>query len=57
MANTPGNADSGNPGMKKDVALLAICQALFNSSTGVVLSVSALVGLSQASDKSLATLP
>jgi len=30
---------------------------LFNSSTGVVLSVSALVGLSQASDKSLATLP
>ena len=57
MANTPGNTDSGNPGMKKDVALLAICQALFNSLTGVVLSVSALVGLSQASDKSLATLP
>jgi len=43
--------------MKKNVGLLAICQALFNTSTGVVLSISALVGLALASDKSLATLP
>jgi MFS family permease len=55
MADSP--EPTGKPGMKKNVALLALCQALFNSSTGVVLSVSALVGLALASDKSLATLP
>ena len=46
-----------HPRMKRNVALLALCQAIFNSSTGVVLSVSALVGLSLASNNSLATLP
>ena len=43
--------------IKRNVALLALCQAIFNTSTGVVLSVSALVGLALASNKSLATLP
>jgi hypothetical protein len=43
--------------MKQNVALLALCQAVFNTSTGVVLSVSALVGLALASNNSLATLP
>ena len=46
-----------HPKMKRNVALLALCQAVFNTSTGVVLSVSALVGLSLASNKALATLP
>ena len=45
------------PKMKRNVALLALCQATFNSSTGVVLSISALVGLSLASNASYATLP
>ena len=43
--------------MKRNIALLGMCQAVFNTSTGVVLSVSALVGLALASDSSLATLP
>ena len=46
-----------HPKMKRNVALLALCQAVFNTSTGVVLSVSALVGLALASNKSLSTLP
>jgi MFS family permease len=46
-----------HPKMKRNVALLALCQAVFNISTGVVLSVSALVGLALATNKSLATLP
>lgn len=51
-------ADSDQPlKMKRNVALLALCQAVFNTSTGVVLSVSALVGLALATNKSLATLP
>ena len=45
------------PKMRRNIALLAVCQAVFNTSTGVVLSVSALVGLALASDSSLATLP
>ena len=57
MGDETESSGSGKPGMKKNVALLALCQALFNSSTGVVLSVSALVGLALASNKSLATLP
>jgi len=57
MADSPEATETSKPGMKKNVALLAMCQALFNSSTGVVLSVSALVGLALASNKSLATLP
>ena len=57
MGDKTESSVSGKPGMKKNVALLALCQALFNSSTGVVLSVSALVGLALASNKSLATLP
>ena len=45
------------PQMKRNVALLALCQAAFNSSTGVVLSISALVGLALAPNASFATLP
>jgi MFS family permease len=43
--------------MKRNIALLAVCQAVFNTSTGVVMSVSALVGLALASNNALATLP
>jgi len=51
-------ADSySSPTMKRNVALLALCQAMFNSSSGVVLSVSALVGLALAPSPSYATLP
>lgn len=51
-------AESDQPlKMKRNVALLSLCQAIFNTSTGVVLSVSALVGLALAANKSLATLP
>jgi MFS family permease len=51
-------AESDQPlKIKRNVALLALCQAVFNTSTGVVLSVSALVGLALATNKSLATLP
>ena len=57
MADASETTVAGKPGMKKNLALLALCQALFHSSTGVVLSVSALVGLALASNKSLATLP
>ncbi len=41
----------------KAVYLLAICQALMMSSTALMMTVSALVGLTLADDKSLATLP
>lgn len=43
--------------MKRNIALLAVCQAVFNTSTGVVMSVSALVGFALASNNALATLP
>lgn len=47
------------PHMKRNVGLLATCQALFNTSTGVMLAVSALVGfkLAPESQKWLATTP
>ena len=47
------------PHMKKNVGLLAACQALFNTSTGVMLAVSALVGykLAPEGSKWLATTP
>jgi MFS family permease len=58
--STPG-ASMTNPNpplkMKQNIALLALCQAVFNTSTGVVMSVSALVGLALASNNALATLP
>ena len=64
-AVSPGKPKSGasmaNPDpplkMKRNIAFLALCQAVCNTSTGVVLSVSALVGLALASNNSLATLP
>ena len=43
--------------MKRNVFLLATCQALFNTSTGVLLAIAALVGYKLAVDKSVATLP
>lgn len=42
---------------RKNVTLLAVCQALANSGSSLILSVSALVGLWLSEDKSLATLP
>ena len=52
---TDGTLEPKN--MKRNVFLLAICQALFNTSTGVLLAVAALVGYTLADDKSIATLP
>lgn len=49
--------DAAPPHMKSNVFLLATCQALFNTSTGVVIAISALVGYELATDKSIATLP
>ncbi|MBT6442557.1 MAG: MFS transporter, partial [Alphaproteobacteria bacterium] len=42
---------------RRDVLLLAICQALFMTSTAAIVAGSALIGHSLADDKSLATLP
>src|SRR4029078_11724989 len=44
-------------GLNRDVWLLAVCQALCNTSTAIVISASALVGSMLAEDKSLATFP
>jgi len=43
--------------MRRNVALLALCQAIANISTGVLLAMAALVGYFLATDKSIATLP
>ncbi|MEE8332431.1 MAG: MFS transporter, partial [Alphaproteobacteria bacterium] len=43
--------------MRRNVALLALCQALANISTGVMLAMAALVGYMLATDKSMSTLP
>jgi MFS family permease len=43
--------------MRKNIALLAICQALMMTCNSLVIATSALVGLALASDKWLATLP
>jgi len=42
---------------RRNVPLLAICQALMMSSTSLLLTTTALVGLGMSEDKSLATLP
>ncbi len=49
--------NSESQSMPFSVYLLATCQALMMSSTSLMITVSALVGLSLADDKSLATLP
>ena len=43
--------------MKRNVALLAVCQALFMTSNVVLVSASALVGLALAPSATLATVP
>ncbi|MFQ5995204.1 MAG: MFS transporter [Acidiferrobacterales bacterium] len=43
--------------MKKNVVLLAICQALMMTGNALLIATSALVGLTLADDKSLATVP
>ncbi|MBT5108864.1 MAG: MFS transporter [Rhodospirillaceae bacterium] len=43
--------------VRKNVILLAVCQALANSGSSLIVAVSALVGLWLAEDKSFATLP
>ena len=42
---------------KKNVAVLAVCQALLNSTMSIQIALGGLVGYALASDKSLATLP
>ncbi len=42
---------------KRNVLLLALCQALFMSASSLIMTVTALVGHGLAADKSLATLP
>ncbi|MBI3574902.1 MAG: MFS transporter, partial [Gammaproteobacteria bacterium] len=43
--------------MKRNVWLLAGCQALMNSGNSLLIATSALVGFKLAADKSFATLP
>jgi MFS family permease len=43
--------------MKKNVWLLAVCQAMLNSGNSLLIATAALVGLKLAPDKALATLP
>jgi MFS family permease len=45
------------PGRNADIALLALCQALYQMGVSVDLTLTALVGLSLAPDMALATLP
>ncbi|MCG8694356.1 MAG: MFS transporter [Minwuiales bacterium] len=42
---------------KKNVAILGVCQALFNSSMSILIALGALVGFSLVDDKAFATLP
>ncbi len=42
---------------KKNVAILGVCQALFNSSMSILIALGALVGYSLVDDKAFATLP
>jgi hypothetical protein len=42
---------------KKNVAVLAVCQALFNSGGVIAITLGGLVGFNLALDKTLATLP
>lgn len=50
-------AVAGAPNARRNVWLLAACQALFMTGVSMVMTVTALVGLALADDKSLATLP
>ena len=50
-------ADAGPAPARRNVLILALCQALAMSGTSIVLTVSALAGHMLAADKSLATLP
>lgn len=52
---TGGAANALAP--RRNVVLLALCQALFMTGTSMVLTTTALVGLALAEDKTLATLP
>lgn len=45
------------PSYKRNVLLLALCQALFTSTTSMMIAMGALVGHALATDKGLATLP
>ena len=46
-----------SPSPRRDVVLLAICQALFMTNTTAIVASSALIGYMLADDKSLATIP
>lgn len=52
-----GQADKAADNTRRNVLLLALCQALHNSGTSMLIVVSALAGYMLAEDKSLATLP
>ncbi|MGH6621307.1 MAG: MFS transporter, partial [Alphaproteobacteria bacterium] len=52
-----GQADKAADNTRRNVLLLALCQALHNSGTSMLIVVSALAGYMLAADKSLATLP
>lgn len=54
--SSPSSAASGDP-TRKNVVLLALCQALSMAGSSLVITVSAIVGTMIAADKTLATLP
>ncbi len=53
MTTAPDDRNTG----RRNVVLLAVCQALFMTGNSAVLTTTALVGLALATDKALATLP
>ena len=57
MTNTPSLTVSTDAVAKRNVLVLSVCQALSNTGTSLIMTVSSLVGLMLADDASLATLP
>ena len=58
--STPADSDSAAPSpasRRRNVILLALCQAFFMTSTSAIVTSAALIGHSLAEDKALATLP
>lgn len=50
-------ASTESPSIRRNVALLATCQALFTSTMSIMIAVGGLIGYSLAENKALATLP
>ncbi len=56
-ASPDAEAPAGFSSIRRNVILLSICQALFTSTSAIMIALGGLVGFSLAEDKALATLP